>query len=40
LLEGSESMTLFDKRIVDVSKKIIVCLGERARLRDFIVKNL
>jgi hypothetical protein len=30
---------LFDKRIVDISKKMIVYLGEHTRLRDFIVKN-
>jgi hypothetical protein len=31
---------LFDKRIVDISKKTVVYLGEHTRLRDFIVKNL
>jgi hypothetical protein len=31
---------LFDKRIVNISKKIIVHLGEHTKLRDFIVKNL
>jgi hypothetical protein len=31
---------LFDKRIVDISKKMIVYLGEHTRLRDFIIKNL
>jgi hypothetical protein len=31
---------LFDKRIVNISKKIIVYLGEHAKLRDFIIKNL
>jgi hypothetical protein len=30
---------LFDKRIVNISKKIIVYLGGHAKLRDFIVKN-
>jgi hypothetical protein len=30
---------LFDQRIVDVSEKIIVFLGDHTRLRDFIVKN-
>jgi hypothetical protein len=30
---------LFDKRIVDVSKKIIVYLGDHTKLRDFIVRN-
>jgi hypothetical protein len=31
---------LFDKRIVDISKKTVGYLGEHTRLRDFIVKNL
>jgi hypothetical protein len=31
---------LFDKRIVNVSKKIIMHLGEHTKLRDFIVRNL
>jgi hypothetical protein len=30
---------LFDKRIVNISKKIIVHLGEHTKLRDFIIKN-
>ena len=30
---------LFDKRIVNISKRIIVYLGEHTKLRDFIVKN-
>jgi hypothetical protein len=30
---------LLDKRIVDISEKIIVYLGEHTKLRDFIVKN-
>lgn len=33
------SSRLFDKRIVNISKKIIVHLGEHTKLRDFIVKN-
>ena len=33
------SSRLFDKRIVNVSKKIIVHLAEHTKLRDFIVKN-
>jgi len=30
---------LFDKRIVNISKKIIVYLGEHTKLRDFILKT-
>jgi hypothetical protein len=30
---------LFDKRIVNISKKIVMHLGEHTKLRDFIVKN-
>ncbi|MGA3192343.1 MAG: hypothetical protein ABSD73_07500 [Candidatus Bathyarchaeia archaeon] len=30
---------LFDKRIVNISKKIIVYLGGHTKLRDFIVRN-
>jgi len=33
------SSRLFDKRIVNVSKKIIMHLAEHTKLRDFIVKN-
>jgi len=31
---------LFDRRLVDISKKIIAHLGEHTKLRDFIVRNL
>lgn len=30
---------LFDKRICNISDRVIVYLGEHARLRDFIVRN-
>jgi len=30
---------LFDKRIFNISERVIVYLGEHARLRDFIVRN-
>jgi hypothetical protein len=33
------SSRLFDKRIVNISKKIILRLGEHSKLKDFIVKN-
>jgi hypothetical protein len=31
---------LFDRRLVNISRKIIAHLGEHTKLRDFIVKNL